>query len=110
MFEKDTLVCILMAVVNLGISIVGGYYIGLSGVVLGTIISGLIPIIARPLYLYKEVLNISAKYYYKDLSLFMLLIVVFNIVVMFVYRKNKAFVKLMEYLKHFINLLVFKRR
>ena len=143
MFEKDTIVCILMAVVNLGISIVGGYYIGLSGVVLGTIISGLIPIIARPLYLYKEVLNISAKYYYKDLSLFMLLIlvyisissvlmnllqnlinsqilytiivliyniVVFNIVVMFVYRKNKAFVKLMEYLKHFINLLVFKRR
>lgn len=143
MFEKDTLVCILMAIVNLGISIVGGYYIGLPGVVLGTIISGLIPIIARPLYLYKEVLNISAKYYYKDLSLFMLFLVVyvsvssillnllqklfasqiiytiivliynvivFNIVVMVIYRKNKAFTRLIEYLKRFINLLLFKRR
>lgn len=77
MFERDTLVCISMAIINLGISIVGGYFIGLSGVVLGTILSSLIPIIARPLYLYKEVLNVSAKYYYKDLSLFMLLLLIY---------------------------------
>lgn len=143
MFEKDTLVCVLMAIVNLGISIIGGYYIGLSGVVLGTIVSGLIPIIARPLYIYKEVLNISAKYYYKDLGLFMFFMVIyiiissivlnvfnnlinsqiiytilalvyntvmFNVAVMILYRKNKAYMRLLEYIKRTLSLIISKRR
>ncbi len=66
LFAPDKFLPLLQAVVNLVVSIVGVNLWGLIGVYIGTIVSGIIPSIIRPLTIYKKMFDKSVLSYYKD--------------------------------------------
>jgi len=80
-YKADRYVAIIQAIVNLAVSIVLGYYIGLSGVILGTLVSYLtVGFIFRPLLLIKSIFNKSAfEYFFEQAKYGMTLLVVFII-------------------------------
>lgn len=65
-FEQDKWLPIVQGVVNLIISIVLAYKIGLAGVYIGTVISGLIGNIVKPIVIYKVSFDMSAREYFLD--------------------------------------------
>lgn len=52
-YYQDRWVPLVQAAANLIISIAAGYYIGILGIMLGTLLSGLIPYVVKPHYLFK---------------------------------------------------------
>lgn len=64
-FKEDKLVSIFQAITNLIISIIFVNIIGLPGVYLGTIISGIIATVIRPKIIYRKLFKISSKEYFK---------------------------------------------
>jgi O-antigen/teichoic acid export membrane protein len=73
-FDKVKYIAIIQAVVNLVISIVMVQKIGLEGVFIGTICSGLVSTIATPIIVYRSIFNRSALEYYKDSIIYLLAI------------------------------------
>lgn len=65
-FEQDKYLALIQGVVNLIISIVLVQHIGLLGVYIGTIISGLIANITKPIIIYHVILDKPVKEYFKD--------------------------------------------
>lgn len=65
-FEQDRYLAIIQGVVNLIISIALVIKMGLAGVYIGTIVSGLIANITKPIIIYKYILNRSCKSYFTD--------------------------------------------
>ncbi|MDD6806152.1 MAG: polysaccharide biosynthesis protein, partial [Clostridiales bacterium] len=65
-FEQDKYLAMIQGVVNLIISIVLVRKIGLVGVYIGTIVSGLIANLTKPVIIYKACFDRSAKAYYMD--------------------------------------------
>ena len=64
-FQEDKLLPALQAVVNLAVSIVLAYKIGLVGVYVGTIVSGLVPTIIRPIIVYRKLFDQCVLEYFK---------------------------------------------
>ena len=62
-FKEDSWSPFLQAVVNLVISVILCQFIGLDGIVIGTIVSGFVPVFARIFYLYKLTFKTSPKEY-----------------------------------------------
>ena len=73
-FYQDRYFALLEASANLVISIIGVKMIGLPGIFVGTIVSGLfIPNIAGPFYLYRDVFGMKFnKFLFKELEYFAL--------------------------------------
>ena len=69
-FGKDKWLSLLQAIVNLVISIVGAYYLGLIGVYIGTVVSRLVFVITRPLSTYRFLFGESCVVYYKKLVIY----------------------------------------
>lgn len=65
-FEQDKYLALIQGVVNLIISIVLVRSIGLVGVYVGTIVSGLIANITKPVIIYRVILNRPVKGYFYD--------------------------------------------
>ncbi|MBR5799319.1 MAG: oligosaccharide flippase family protein [Lachnospiraceae bacterium] len=65
-FEQDKYLALIQGVVNLIISIVLVRKIGLLGVYIGTIISGLIANITKPVIIYKVILDKPVRQYFVD--------------------------------------------
>lgn len=65
-FEQDKYLALIQGVVNLVISIVLVQKIGLVGVYIGTIISGLIANITKPVIIYRVILKKEVKEYFTD--------------------------------------------
>lgn len=65
-FEQDKYLALIQGVVNLIISIVLVQRIGLVGVYIGTIVSGLIANITKPVIIYKVILDRPVKGYFLD--------------------------------------------
>ena len=65
-FEQDKYLALIQGAVNLIISIVLVQKIGLVGVYIGTIISGLIANITKPVIIYKVILEKDVKEYFRD--------------------------------------------
>ena len=65
-FEQDKYLALIQGVVNLIISIVLVMQIGLVGVYIGTIVSGLIANVTKPYIIYKHILQKPVKEYYLD--------------------------------------------
>lgn len=65
-FEQDKYLALIQGAVNLVISIVLVVKIGLVGVYIGTIVSGLIANITKPYIIYKHILQKPVKEYYMD--------------------------------------------
>ncbi len=65
-FEQDKYLALIQGVVNLVISIVLVQKIGLAGIYIGTVISGLIANITKPVIIYKVCFDKNAIIYFKD--------------------------------------------
>lgn len=63
-FKQDRYLAAVQAVLNLGISIILAKKIGLTGVYIGTIVSGTAPTFIRPLLIYKQLFNRKAGEFY----------------------------------------------
>ena len=75
-FEQDKYLALLQGVVNLVVSIALVRVIGLPGIYVGTIVSGLIANVTKPFIIYKNCFDRTAGAYFKDsvLYLFVLLL------------------------------------
>ena len=73
-FEQDKYLSLIQGVVNLIISIALVQKIGVAGVYIGTIISGLIANITKPVIIYKVILEKPVKEYFWDFCKFILVL------------------------------------
>ena len=79
-FEQDKYLAIIQGIVNLIISIALVIKIGLVGVYIGTIVSGLIANITKPIIIYRDILGKSYREYFIDsLKYLMTMIVSFGV-------------------------------
>ncbi len=65
-YEPDAWMSIVEAIINIIISVVGAIYLGLIGIYIGTVVSGLVPTFGKPYVLYKYVLEKSSRTYYEE--------------------------------------------
>ena len=63
-FGKDSVWALVQAVVNLVVSVIGAYYLGLVGVYIGTICSRMVYVIFRPYSTYRAMFGKSCGEYY----------------------------------------------
>ena len=75
-FEQDKYLALIQGVVNLVISIVLVVRIGLVGVYIGTIVSGLIANVTKPIIIYHVILDRKAGEYFRDSMKYCLLLVI----------------------------------
>jgi O-antigen/teichoic acid export membrane protein len=66
LYEKDKYVPLIQSALNLGVSIVLGMKFGLAGVFMGTIVSTMLPLIIKPVIVYKYVFEKSVGLYFKE--------------------------------------------
>lgn len=71
-FEQDKYLSLIQGVVNLIISVALVQKIGVAGVYIGTILSGLIANITKPVIIYRVILNKPVKEYFVDFLKFIL--------------------------------------
>ncbi|MCQ2548439.1 MAG: polysaccharide biosynthesis protein [Lachnospiraceae bacterium] len=65
-FEQDKYLALIQGIVNLVISIVLVQKIGLVGIYIGTVVSGLIANVTKPYIIYKVCFDKSVKHYFSD--------------------------------------------
>lgn len=65
-FEQDKYLALIQGGVNLVLSIVGIQYIGLAGVYVGTVVSGLLANLIQPVIVYRDCFGKSAWSYFMD--------------------------------------------
>ncbi len=65
-FEQDKFLPLIQGALNLVISIVGAKYIGLAGVYIGTVISGILANLIRPVIVYRSCFDRSPWDYFAD--------------------------------------------
>ena len=70
-FEQDKYISLIQGVINLIVSLVCVYFMGLPGVYVGTVISGLFANIARPIIVYKHLFGESSKQYFIKFSVYL---------------------------------------
>ncbi|PKM70162.1 MAG: polysaccharide biosynthesis protein [Firmicutes bacterium HGW-Firmicutes-19] len=75
-FEDDKYIAIIQAIVNLVISVILVQSMGLIGVYIGTIVSGLISTLSKPFIVYRRAFNRSGIDYYKDSAVYLLAIMI----------------------------------
>lgn len=65
-FEQDKYLSLIQGAVNLVLSIIGIQYIGLAGVYVGTVVSGVIANLVQPVIVYRDCFGKSAWTYFAD--------------------------------------------
>lgn len=76
-FYEDRMVPLIESVVNLIVSIIAGYYLGIIGVFIGTICSnGVLFLYSFPKYVYKKILRKSYSQYIKELVQYFILFII----------------------------------
>lgn len=89
-FDQDKYISIIESVVNLVLSVILVKIMGLEGVYIGTICSGLVASSTRPYIVCRTVFNINVSEYYKD-SLFYALTVLLSFLILD-FIKTKVFI------------------
>lgn len=79
-FKEDKFVSIFQAVINLVVSIILVKIMGLPGVYIGTIVSGFLATVVRPIIIYKNVFGVSSKEYFRDYFKYFITIFVLGII------------------------------
>ena len=74
LFEPNKFVSFAQGIVNLVVSIILGKLLGILGVFIGTIISGLVPSLCRPIIVYKYYFQETPKEYFTGYILNLLLV------------------------------------
>lgn len=64
-FGRDKVWAFAQAIVNLVVSIIAGYYLGLAGIYIGTVVSRLVYVVFRPYSTYHFLFERSSREYYK---------------------------------------------
>jgi len=64
LFVQGKYAALVQAIANMVISIAGAYWLGLAGIYLGTVLSGLVIMIWRPIVMYKVLFHKSAQGYF----------------------------------------------
>lgn len=65
-FEQDRYLSLVQGAVNLVLSIVGIQYIGLAGVYVGTVISGVLANVIQPIIIYRDCFSMGVWSYFRD--------------------------------------------
>lgn len=65
-FEQDKYLPLFQGAVNLALSIIGIQYIGLAGVYVGTVVSGVLANLIQPVIVYRDCFSMKAWTYFKD--------------------------------------------
>lgn len=86
LYKEDTYVALIQAVINIVISVILVNIIGISGVVIGTIICMLLPLINKPRIVYKNVFKENPFKYYLEFILESLLIVISLVICYFILK------------------------
>lgn len=71
-FQQDQYIALLQGIMNIIISVILAKNLGLVGIYLGTVLSGLIPTLLRPYIVYKNMFSLKIKSYYKDFLLYLI--------------------------------------
>lgn len=74
-FGRDKIWALAQAIVNLIVSIVAGYCLGLVGIYIGTVVSRLVYVIFRPYSTYRFLFQKSSKEYYKSFISYLVVVV-----------------------------------
>ncbi len=76
LYNNDRYVPLIQSALNIFISVALVFPLGISGVLLGTLISQFLPVIVKPIIAYRHVFNASVLLYFKNLAkqLFLLLL------------------------------------
>ena len=76
LYNNDRYVPIIQSVVNIIISVILVFPLGIAGVLLGTLISQFIPVIVKPVIVYRHVFKEKVSLYFKNLSKQLLLLLI----------------------------------
>lgn len=84
LYDNDKLVPLFQAILNIVISIILGIKIGLEGVLIGTVISTFLPLIAKPIIIYKHIFETKPIVYFleqlKQIGVLIISIVIVTII------------------------------
>lgn len=97
-FEQDKYLSLIQGVVNLVLSIVGIQYIGLAGVYVGTVVSGVLANLIQPVIVYRDCFGRSAWPYFADAAKYIGVIVGVALLMMPVKQVLLADVNLMTFI------------
>ena len=86
LYKQDRFTPIIQSIINLVVSVVLAQYIGLNGILIGTILSSILPCIQRPYIVYKEVLKENPIEYYKQYVKYMIIMAI-SILIIFGVKK-----------------------
>lgn len=79
-FKEDRFLAIFQAITNLAVSIILVQIIGIVGVYIGTIVSGMLATIVKPIITYKKMFGISSKEYFKDYGKYFLVVFITGLI------------------------------
>ena len=103
MYSEDQFVPIIQSIINLIISVILAKNIGLIGVFIGTLVSGLLPSFYRPYLVYKKVFEkrLSEYYlnYFKNILIIIIIIAIISLI-------NITIIGLPIYIKFVLNMLL----
>lgn len=105
-FEQDKYLALIQGVVNLVISIVLVQRIGLVGVYVGTIVSGLIANITKPVIIYKVILDKPVKGYFADSVKYIAVMLVTFGLLLFVKSRIMGTVTILSFGAMFITICI----
>lgn len=97
LYKQDRYSPIIRSIINIVLSIVLAQYIGLNGVIIGTLVSGFLPCIQRPYIVYKYLLKQSAKKYYISYIKYIIVILI-SMAIIYVIKKFIIISNLLMYL------------
>lgn len=101
LFKEDKYLPLIRGIINLVISIIMVNLIGLAGIYIGTVVSGLVITFIRPKIIYNKIFNKSAKYYFLDSIIYLLVLSI----PLFILEITKKYVLSDVTVFHFITMM-----
>lgn len=90
LYTKDAYAALLQAIVNVVVSILLVIKIGISGVIIGTIICMLIPLINKPRIVYKDIFKLNPIKYYIEFLIQLILMIISLVICYFILNLLKG--------------------
>lgn len=117
-YAQDKYIPLIQAVINIIVSIILANYFGIMGVLIGTLISSLVPAIYRPYVVYKYIFERKANEYYrtyiKNFVIFILGVILTSIIINVVNVKNiylyLIIAAMISSIVHFILIFIIYRK